>query len=89
MIGPGLLLLLLLLMGMQKKAWLEGIDIAFAVFLLLVIIARWIDFLFADPTLTTGEVATASQIRKHSLFAVIIGLASWITATLLGIYVSD
>jgi hypothetical protein len=87
MIGPGLLVLLLLLMAMQKETWLEGIDFAFAVFLLLVIISRWVDFLYADPTLTTGEVATSSQIRNHSLFAVIIGLGSWITATLLGLYV--
>jgi len=87
MIGPGLLALLLLLMAMQKKTWLAGIDIAFAVLLLFLVIARWIDFLYADPTLTTGEVATAPQIRNHSLFSVIIGVACWITATLLGIYV--
>jgi len=87
MIGPGLLALLLLLMAMQKKTWVGSIDIAFTVLLFFLVIARWIDFLYADPTLTTGEVATASQIRNHSLFAVIIGLACWITATLLGIYV--
>ena len=87
MIGPGLLALLLLLMAMRKKTWLGGIDIAFAVLLLLLIVARWIDFLYADRTLTTGEIATASQIRNHSLFAVIIGLTCWITATVLGVYV--
>jgi hypothetical protein len=74
-------------MGMQKKTWFGGIDIGFAVLLLLVVVTRWIDFLYADPTLTTGEIATASQIRNHSLFAVIIGLSCWITATLLGIYI--
>src|SRR5688572_31506180 len=74
MIGPGLLALFLLLMAMQKDTWLGGINIAFAVFLLLVIVARWIDFLYADPTLTTGEVATVSQIRNHSLFTAILGL---------------
>ena len=89
MVGPGLLGLLLLLMGMQKKVWLAGIDGVFVGTLCLLIVARWVDFRFADPTLTTGEIATVSQIRNYSLGAVVIGLVSWLTATALGIYVVE
>ena len=87
MIGPGLLALLLLLTAMQKKVWVAGIDAVFVAVLFLLVLTRWIDFLYADPTLTTGEIATVSQIRNHSFFAVILGLVAWLTATALGIYV--
>lgn len=87
MIGPGVLAILLLLMAMQKEAWVEGIDVVFIVVLLLLIVTRWIDFVYADQTLMTGEIATASQIRKHSILAVIFGLVTWVIATALGIYV--
>ena len=87
MIGPGLLALLLLLIAMQKNAWVAGIDAVFVVVLLLAIVTRWIDFLYADQTLTTGEIATVSQIRNYSILAVILGLVAWLTATALGIYV--
>lgn len=87
MVGPGFLALLLLLMGMQKKVWFAGIDGAFLGTLCLLILARWIDFCYADPTLTTGEVATVPQIRNYSIGVVVFGLVSWLTATLLGIYV--
>ncbi len=87
MVGPGLLALMLLLMGMQKKVWFAAIDGVFVGVLCLMILARWIDFRFADPTLTTGEIATAAQIRNYSIGAVVLGIVSWLIATLLGIYV--
>ena len=87
MIGPGLLALLLLLIAMQKKLWFEGIDGVFVGILFLLIVARWIDFRFADPTLTTGEVATVGQIRTYSIGTVVFGLVAWLTASALGIYV--
>lgn len=89
MVGPGLLALMLLLMGMQKKVWLAAIDGIFVCTLCLLIVARWIDFRFADPTLTTGEIATAGQIRNYSIGAVVLGLVAWLTATALGVYVLD
>lgn len=87
MIGPGLLSLMLLLMGMQKKVWFAAIDGAFVGVLCLLILARWIDFRFADPTVMTGEIGTVPQIRQYSIGAVVLGLVSWLTASLLGIYV--
>ena len=87
MIGPGLLALMLLMMGMQKKVWFAAIDGVFVGVLCLLILARWIDFRYADPTLTSGEIATATQIRNYSMGAVVIGVVSWLAATLLGIYV--
>ncbi len=87
MIGPGLLALMLLLMAMQKKVWFTAIDGVFVGILCLLILARWIDFRFADPTLTTGEIATVGQIRNYSIGAIVLGAVLWLTATALGIYV--
>ena len=62
-------------------------DLGYFVCLLAIVLGRWIEFLSGFGLTADGEPATARQVRRFTLAAVLIGLAVWTCATVLRVFV--
>lgn len=85
-IGPGILALLTLIIIDQGLGWFTTVDMAYLAVLGVLVVARWIEFQGGDPHTSTGEPATPSDLRRYALYAMIIGLITWIVANFIGIH---
>jgi hypothetical protein len=64
--------------------WLTGLDLAFLAVLGGMLLARWLEFRGGDPQTATGEPATLAHLRRYTLVALLLGLAVWVVANLVG-----
>jgi hypothetical protein len=72
---------------LTQPGWRIGINIAYFVTLVAVVLGRWIEHLGGDPKTSTGEPSTPAHLRGFTLFTVLGGLALWLTVTLIANYV--
>src|SRR5687768_6160672 len=79
MIGP----ILLVVFGYRvfrtaADGWLTPADFGFLGVLALLVIVRCLEFRSAHPQKATGEPATARDLRRYVVGAVVVGLLAWI-----------
>jgi hypothetical protein len=86
MFGP-LLLLAIAFFILTRPGWRLGINIAYFVTLLAVVVGRWIEHLGGDPKTSTGERSTPADLRRFILFTIVGWLALWVAANLIANYV--
>ena len=81
LIGPATLSITAIAIAENHKGWFAPRSIAFLVILGLVILSRWL-----DPETSDGAPATAHQRGTYMMSAVVLGLAGWAVANMLGDY---
>ena len=64
--------------------WMTAVDVAFFVVLGLTILARCLDFRAGNPQTAMGTPATSAHLRRYVSLAVLVGLAVWGIANLIG-----
>lgn len=87
LIGPMILTLLALSIASRGESWFTAFDLIFLACLCLLPLARWYEFQAGNPRTSTGEAASGRDLRGYRMFALFIGLAVWVSANVLGIYV--
>lgn len=82
--GPFLLLFVAAFIIQSGAGWFTGQDLLFGVLLLAMILCRWSDFRTGESTDSYGEPVTASDLRRYTVLAVVVGAAVWAVANVLG-----
>jgi hypothetical protein len=85
MVGPISLALLALSIAQRRAGWLSAQSLAYFPVLAVMLFGRWLEFRCGQPMTSTGEPATAADLRRYLLVAGALGLATWIVANLPGI----
>jgi hypothetical protein len=86
MFGP-LLLLAIAFFILTRPGWRLGINIAYFVTLVAIVLGRWIEHLGGNPKTSTGEPSTPADLRRFILFTIFGWLALWLAANLIANYV--
>jgi hypothetical protein len=67
--------------------WLTGLDAAFGVVVVLMLVGRWVEQRSGTATTLTGEPATGQWFRRYALLLPALAVATWIVANAVGLYV--
>jgi hypothetical protein len=86
MFGP-LLLLAIAFFILTQPGWRLGINIAYVVTLVAIVLGRWIEHLGGDPKTSTGEPSTPADLHRFTILAVGGGLALWLVANVIANFV--
>lgn len=68
------------------NGWFTYRDVLFAVILLAIILCRWGDFRYGEPTDAYGKPVTVSDLRRYTRIWAMAGVAIWAGANLIGRY---
>lgn len=83
-VGPIALFLLIVNIARTGGGWWTPSDIAFFVFLGLMLLGRFLEFLGGSPQTASGEPATKKHLARYLVLAPVIAAAVWIVANLIG-----
>ncbi len=86
MIGPMLLLLLAFHIARTGNGWFTTADYIFGGMLVVLPLARWLEFRGGHPKTNTGEPASESDLQQYFIAAPLVGIAIWVLANLVGNY---
>ncbi len=78
--GPMILLLTATKILSNGDGWQAPASVLFLVVLLLLPVARWVEFRGGDPMTSTGTPATPADLRRYALIALGVGLSVWLFA---------
>jgi len=84
MLGPVMLFVVAISIARQGEGWWTGLDMLYLVTLPALIVARLFEFQAGDPQTTTGEPATFADLQQYAVGVVLVGMAVWLAANLLG-----
>ena len=87
MVGPMALVMTTYFIVTSGTGWTTTADFLFFIILGGMILGKWLEFRGGSPETSTGEPATAADLRRYILMVVIAGPAVWIVANILGNYV--
>ena len=87
MIGPMALLLTIYFIVTSGTGWTTTADLLYFVTLGGMILGKWMEFRGGSPETSTGEHATAADLRRYILMVVTAGPVVWVIANILGNYV--
>ncbi len=84
MLGP--LTLLLIAMGIVSggHGWTTGLDIFFAIVVLLMIAGRWIEQQSGEGTTFQGDAESTGHCKRYTVGLLAAAGAVWVTANVLG-----
>jgi hypothetical protein len=85
MVGPVILGLLALTIIEQHGGWLTLPSLAYFPILGATMLGRWLEFQGGQPKTSTGDPATAADLRRYLLMTSTLGLVVWIVANVLGV----
>jgi len=68
------------------RQWLTSFDVVVACIVGLMILGRWIEQRSGTATTMTGETATVGHCKRYTASLLIVAVAAWIAAKLLGTY---
>ena len=85
-VGPAILAVLAVIIVSQASGWFTLSNLAFLAVLAGMIFARWREFQGNNPTTSTGDPATPTDLHRYMLLTTLIGLCVWLTANLLRTY---
>jgi len=86
-VGPLALLGIVYGIVSAGTGWWTGLDAAFAVFAVLILLGRWVEYRSGTATSLHGEPTTPAQFRRYLLVVPALGLGAWLVANLLGNHV--
>lgn len=86
-VGPLALVLATYFIVCSGSGWTTAADLMFFVTLGGMILGRWLEFLGGSPETSTGEPATARDLRRYIFMLVVIGPIVWAAANILGNHV--
>ena len=86
-VGPLALVLTAYFIVTSGTGWTTTADFLFLIILGGMILGKWLEFRGGSPETSTGEPATAADLRRYILMVVIAGPAVWVVANILGNYV--
>jgi hypothetical protein len=87
MVGPLALVLTIYFIVTSGTGWTTTADLLFFIILGGMILGKWLEFRGGSPETSTGERATAADLRRYILMVVTAGPAVWVVANILGNYV--
>jgi len=67
--------------------WLTGLDAAFGIVVVLMLLGRWVEQRAGTTTTLTGEPATPEQFKRYMTLLPPLAAAVWIVANVLGNHV--
>jgi hypothetical protein len=67
--------------------WLTGLDVGFAIVVLLMLLGRWVDQRSGTATTVTGEPATPAQLRRYVTILIPGAAVVWVVANVVGNHV--
>jgi hypothetical protein len=86
-VGPLALVLTTYFIVTSGTSWTSTADLLFFIILGGMILGKWLEFRGGSPETSTGEPATAADLRRYILMVVMAGPAVWVVANILGNYV--
>jgi hypothetical protein len=87
MVGPLALVLTIYFIVTSGTGWTTTADLLFFIILGGMILGKWLEFRGGSPETSTGERATAADLRRYILMVVTAGPAVWVVANILGNYI--
>ncbi len=88
MLGPGILLLsTVTILSSQQTGWRTGADIAYFVALAGMLSGRYFEHRGGIPRTSTGEPATAGDLRRYAIVVAAGGISIWVLANVISNYV--
>lgn len=86
-VGPMALVMTTYFIVTSGNGWTTPADLIYFVILGGMILGKWLEFRGGSPETSTGERATAADLRRYILMVVTAGPVMWIVANILGNYV--
>jgi small-conductance mechanosensitive channel len=87
MLGPLMLLVMAFTIAKNGNGWLSGVSIGYLGVLAATILARWLEFRDGAALTSDGQPMTTQLLRRFVVLAAVVGLAVWVVANVLGIFV--
>lgn len=84
MIGPLTLVLVIYFIATSGTGWTTTADLLYFVILGGMMLGRWLEFRGGSPETSTGEPATAADLRHYILMLVTVGPIVWALTNLVG-----
>ncbi len=84
MFGPMAMFVAMFLIASNGGGWFTVADMVFLTLLGGLVLARWVEFRGGNAQTSTGEPATAEQLRRYAVGTVIVGLLVWVVANIVG-----
>jgi hypothetical protein len=84
MFGPAAMLICTIVIIETGNGWFTGADFAFLIALAVTVLARCLDFRAGNPRTAMGEPAQPNHLRRYVPAALVLGLAVWSVANLIG-----
>ena len=84
MLGPVLLFVLAASIARSGGGWWTTLDMIYLAMLPALIVARLIEFQVGQPQTTNEEPATLADLQRYALGVVVVAMAVWVLANLLG-----
>jgi hypothetical protein len=84
MFGPAAMLILIIMILETGDGWFAAPSTAFLIVLGITILARCMDFRSGNPQTVTGGPATTGHLDRYVPAALVLGLAVWAAANLIG-----
>ena len=82
--GPMALLVLALMIAEKRGGWLGLSSIAFLVILVVTVVTRWVDLRGGNSLTAEGKPATVADVRRFTAISLIVGMAVWCAANVIG-----
>lgn len=86
-VGPLALVLTIFFIATSSTGWTTTADFLYFVILGGMILGKWLEFRGGSPETSTGEPATAADLRRYILIVLIAGPVVWVIANILGNYI--
>jgi hypothetical protein len=86
-VGPLALILTIYFIATSGAGWATAADFLYFIILGGMLLGRWLEFRGGSPETSSGEPATAADLRRFILMVVIAGPAAWAVANVFGNYV--
>jgi hypothetical protein len=87
MLGPLALLGITWGIVSQGTGWFTGLDAAFGIVVVLMLLGRWVEHRSGTGTTLTGEPTTPEQFKRYITVLPPLAVAGWIVANVVGNYV--
>jgi hypothetical protein len=82
MVGPFALAICATRITESVPGWLGPLDVIYFLLLGGVLMGRWLEFRYSQPTTAMGEPATVAHLRRYTAVVSIVGLGIWVAAKL-------
>lgn len=83
-VGPCTLAITAVGISDRRDGWFAALDVTYFVVLGGMLLGRWLEFQYTNPTTATGEPASVHDLRRYALALGALGSGAWVVANLIG-----